>query len=70
MGKTYYAVTDGPAAHIINPSSLASEKFINIGQQQDIVATTAHPHFCWYANVLMSLMFNFCWQHGQVVKAL
>ena len=45
LGKTCYAITDAPMAHVINAASLETEKFINFTKEQGFIATTAHPHF-------------------------
>ena len=45
LGKTYYAITDGPWANRINSETLDTEEYLDFVKLLGINASTAHPHF-------------------------
>ena len=45
LGKTYYAITDGPMCHRIDPETLDTTQFHDFNDKAGIVALCAHPHY-------------------------
>ena len=45
LGKTYYAITDGPWANRINSETLDTEEYLDFRKLLGVNASTAHPHF-------------------------
>ena len=59
LGKTYYAVTDGPWANRINSETLDTEEYLDFVKLLGINASTAHPHFGKVIYLVILEIFHF-----------